>query len=569
MVLAMTSNFIFLGTQICLCRLASGSTGSHFIGNSSIWTQKLRSSRARTHAILEAVLHGNHGATETDLTKIEAIMRPTFRALPKNTMGRLAPRSVRHMIHGYFASQHGLLIQGLENHGMQLNMTGLHDADILVHKMPVLADALSKVRQSDRGLSFTDVLLTTATLERLILDESMELLSAAYLLNGLEASQHIQRDELQEVLISYLIIFEIGSKANVTDIARHHLMKENLKTRSSQSWSTLVEFEEDALNTFNYLQHDTMNPFVPVLYSFQAASKVVRSMARAYGQWQNAECHQMATDLRALDLMGSGRVPLDKFYLQSKSTDYLFTESVNYLRQIGALDEGSGGKPQVRIANYLMGPSNCIASSSYFSVCCLSECEGLMRELEQKIRAPVASVEELLSLVGNMSSSSVDAPRDLSETLVGKLRIIADRHQGKVPLHARLFAQWMHFAFPSECPYPQTIEDTAVLRPSHWSGQQRATAPDEERERCMSEFALQPEATMEESLLSQWDDVEVLLLEEVSVQGFGPFWNILRVVTLALVLLSTLLAGLRSLVHLPCCGKKAQKEERFVLPVSL
>merc|ERR1719189_1591326 len=171
-------------------------------------------------------------------------------------------------------------------------------------------------------------------------------------------------------------------------------MKQRMKTKNSQSWLTLVEFEEDALNTVNFLQRDTINPFVPVVYSFQVASRIVRSMARAYGQWQNSECRQMAAELRGLDLMGSGRVPLDKFYSQPKSADYVFTESTEYLRQIGALDEADGVKPQVRIANYLMGPTNCIASSSYFSVCCLSECEGLMRDLEQKIQAPTASAED-------------------------------------------------------------------------------------------------------------------------------------------------------------------------------
>jgi len=570
------SSIIFLGTLICVslprCS-ANGLTGSHFFsatGVSTVWRQRLRSPEARTHATLEAVLHGNHGATENDLTKIEAVLHPTFEAMPRNSLGRLAPRSVRHMIHNYFASQHGLLIQGLEPHGMQLNMTGVHDADILVQKMPELADVLSQVRHSVRGLSFMDVILITATLERLILDESTELLSAAYVLNGHEPSQSISRDALQEVLISYLITFELGSKANLTDAARHQLMKESWKTTSSQSWSTLVEFEEDALNTFIFLQHDTINPFGPVVYSFQAASQIVRSMARAYGQWQNSECHQMAAELRSLDLMGSGRVPLDKFYSQPKSADYVFTESIEYLRQIGALDEASGVKSQVRIANYLMGPSNCIATSSYFSVCCLSECEGLMRELEQKIKAPTASALQLLGLVGNMSSSSVEAPRDLPEPLVDKLWAIAERHNGKVPLHARLFAQWMHFVFPSECPYPHAVEDAAVLRPSHWSGQQRATATDEERERCISEFAMQPEAAVGEPLLSQWDDGEVLLLEDLPLRGHQLFWAVLRVAVhgaMALVLLSIVLAGLQGAVGLPCCGQRSQKKHEFVLPV--
>jgi hypothetical protein len=305
------------------------------------------------------------------------------------------------------------------------------------------------------------------------------------------------------------------------------------------------------------------------VYSFQAASQIVRSMARAYGQWQNADCRQMAAELKGLDLMGSGRVPLDKFYSQPKSANYVFSESTDYLQQIGALDEVGDVKPQVRIANYLTGPSNCIASSTFFSVCCLSECEGLMRELEQKIRAPTASAEQLLGLVGNMSSSSVDAPRDLHAPLVEKLWAIADRHNGKVPLHARLFAQWMHFVFPSECPYPHAVEDVAVLRPSHWSGQRRASATDQERERFISELALQPEAALGEPLLSQWDDEEVLLLEDLPLRGHEPFWALLRHGAMALVLLSTVLAGLQALVRLPCCRKRVEKEDKLVLSVSV
>jgi len=574
MALTLVSRSIILGALLCVSVLpfsVSGSVVSHFIstGVGSKWRQRLRSSEARTHATLEAVLQGNHGATETDLTSIEAILRPTFEAMPKNSWGRLAPRSVRHMIHSYFASQHGLLIKGLEPHGMQLNMTGVHEADILVQKMPELADVLSQVPRYVRGLSFTDVILTTATLERLILDESTELLSAAYMLNRHEPSLRIARDGLQEVLMSYLIIFELGSKANLTDVAKHQLMKKSWKSTNSQSWLTLVEFEDDALNTFNFLQYDMINPFVPMVYSFKAASQIVRSMARAYGQWQNTECRHMAAELRGLDLMGSGRVPLDKFYSQPKSADYVFTESREYLRQIGALDEAGTMIPQVRIANYVMGPSNCIASSSYFSVCCLSECEGLMRELEQKVQAPTASAVQLLALVGNMSSSLVEAPRDLPEPLVDKLLAIAERHKGKVPLHSRLFAQWMHFAFPSECPYPHSVEDAAVLRPSHWIGQLGASATDEERESFISEFASQPEAEVGEPLLSQWDDEEVLLLEDLPLRGHQLFRTMLRVVVhaaMALVLSSMVLAGLRAVVRLPCCGKRAQKEEKFVLP---
>ena len=56
--------------------------------------------------------------------------------------------------------------------------------------------------------------------------------------------------------------------------------------------------------------------------------------------------------------------------------------------------------------------------------------------------------------MANLSSSTVQAPRNLSQTLLRRLDEIALGHDGTVVLHSRLFAQWMHQAFPRECPYP-------------------------------------------------------------------------------------------------------------------
>ena len=161
-------------------------------------------------------------------------------------------------------------------------------------------------------------------------------------------------------------------------------------------------------------------------------------------------------------------MPLGRFYSQPENAEYHFTETREYLRQIGALQESGSGDLHVRIANYMTGPSNCIASSSYYSVCCLNECESLMNELEAKVLAPTTTPQRLLSLVVNMSSASVDAPRTIPAALEQKLRLIAKKNSGQIPLHGRLFAQWMHYAFPHECPYPQIAEDASVLTPRHW-----------------------------------------------------------------------------------------------------
>merc|ERR1719387_3179833 len=69
------------------------------------------------------------------------------------------------------------------------------------------------------------------------------------------------------------------------------------------------------------------------------------------------------------------------------------------------------------------------------------------------------------------SSGTIDAPRNVSAPLVKALWQVAALHDGNVPLHSRLFAQWMHYAFPHECPYPHMMGKITPLTPSEWQQQ--------------------------------------------------------------------------------------------------
>uniref|UniRef100_A0A7S1M827 EF-hand domain-containing protein n=1 Tax=Alexandrium catenella TaxID=2925 RepID=A0A7S1M827_ALECA len=417
---------------------------------------------------LEALLRGGQSSAAARLARIEASVWQTFQALPKNSAGRLAPRAVRYLVHGYFAREHGWLVKGLEPHGMQANMSEVHEVGILRDRAPALVETLLEARQMDRGLSLDDVVVMAAALERLIFGESLKLLETAYALNDLSADSPAAEEELHEVLRSYLLIFQMGVRGNLSDARKHQAIKRKL-AQIGGSWPTLVEFEEDAVRNYGFATQHQMNPFASPSYTFEAAAHIVEDLAQAYGKWQNAECRQMKEELIGLDINGDGRVPLSSFYAQPETSDYHFTESRDYLRTIGALDETVSGNPRVRIANYMLGPSNCIASSSYYSVCCLSECEALMNELEEKVRAPTAPADRLLEIVANLTSSSYapEAPRQLPEDLKGKMRAIGERHGGAVPLHGRLFAQWMHHAYPRECPYPHE-GDVNPQTPDEW-----------------------------------------------------------------------------------------------------
>merc|ERR1719487_2585969 len=352
----------------------------------------------------------------------------------------------------------------------------------------------------------------------------MELLKTAYKVNGKSVESGINENDLHEVLRSYLMIFRSSRREEMSNPELHQKVK--AASVKSASYQDLSEFAGDTLMNYDYEHRDRRNPFALQQYSFDAASQITEVMTHGYGKWQNAECRDMKAALMDLDPSGTGRVPLGSFYSQPADAAFQFSETADYLRQTGALDETGRGGPAVIIPNYLAGPTNCIASSSYYSVCCMNECEGLMNELEHKIQTPKASPERLLGLVGNMSSSTVDAPRVFPPALKEKLQTIANSHEGEVPLHSRSFAQWVHFAFPNECPYPQITESAAVLTPSQWLDDKTWTASEEERQSHIE--GSNTETTQEAPFMSQWSDDEVLPVLEPQKAKRGALAGLVR-----------------------------------------
>jgi len=202
----------------------------------------------------------------------------------------------------------------------------------------------------------------------------------------------------------------------------------------------------------------------------------------------------MKDELMTRDKHGTGLVPLALFYAQwnrSRALHYFeYVETAEHLQAIGALDETSARHPQVRIVNYILGPANCGARTSTAATCCMSECEPVVREIESHVRAPTATADRLIGVVGNVSTLTVDAPRRLPPGLAQRLRdIAAKRRGGLVPLHGRLFAEWLHFAFPHECPFPHAVEDAAVHSINFWQGRQFVHS-DTEQEEARARYAV-------------------------------------------------------------------------------
>jgi len=398
------------------------------------------------------------------LFAIEASVRPTYEAFPKNAMGQIPSQEIfAAIVRAYFLKEHGWLLKGLEPPSMVPAVTTVPQSDVLREKAPKLAEALQRLLSADRGLSLSDVVGTIAALEHLLLGESTALLRSAYALNERDPEKRLDEDGLHDVLQSYLLLFRHGLPRNVTDVSLHQRIK--ARAAQAEDWEALLKFEADAVVEAEVLEghatdHRRHHPHRHPRHSFEEAAAIASGMTLRFGKWQNSECVQMKDNLMALG-SSNGRVPLDVFHSEKKHASYQFTETAEYLQRAGALDEAEDGTQQVLVANYLLGRSNCIASSEYYSVCCLSECEALTSELEQKVQAPAWPAPQLLGLVSETPSSSVAAPRELPPDLARDLEAAAAQHGGVVPLHSADFRHFLHRAFPNECPLPTPTESAA------------------------------------------------------------------------------------------------------------
>merc|ERR1719223_2644027 len=133
----------------------------------------------------------------------------------------------------------------------------------------------------------------------------------------------------------------------------------------------------------------------------------------------------MKETLVNMEYRGTGRVRLADFYTPSLSGAFSFKESSRYLRALGALDESDPTQPSVMLANYIAAPTNCIASSGFYSVCCKSECEGLQGHSEEKIGAPEAKADTIANLISFMPSATATK---LSRQLRQRLDEVAAHH---------------------------------------------------------------------------------------------------------------------------------------------
>lgn len=393
---------------------------------------------------LELALVHSHKMTqavEETLGHLNEALLPVYRALPHSQDGRLEASAVQYLLHRYFIDRYGWFVPGS---GRQLAAN--ETLPYLLIGEGRLADSLSQ-RLGKRGLSLPEVAILAAAVEALASEEAEERLRASYRLAGLSPhEEHASEREVSRIIELNLALVMIGLDYDLITEA--------------EIYETLAEIHEpvpqwdEVFKWTKGLRAEHLAAAPEMRGSFQGLLRVFQTMHARYAHWADKECLNVKRNLATYAAPGTGRVPLDTFYEADLAGGWQADDSVKELRLMGALDETDRRQPSVVVPNYFDTPANCDDSSRYYSVCCISECEALMKHLEHELGTPRAPPQQIVSVVERLPSATVEAPRKLSGQLVRRLDSIAAIYDGHAKLHGRLFRQWMHHVYPMECPFP-------------------------------------------------------------------------------------------------------------------
>eukprot|EP00928_Gymnodinium_smaydae_P002127 TRINITY_DN10752_c0_g2_i1.p1 TRINITY_DN10752_c0_g2~~TRINITY_DN10752_c0_g2_i1.p1 ORF type:complete len:603 (-),score=132.13 TRINITY_DN10752_c0_g2_i1:239-2047(-) len=482
---------------------------------------------------------------------VEDALRHMYAALPKNGDGLLSVASARHALNRYFVQQHGWYIGGLD---LLQPVVSVARAQSAVANGWVASYLLEKLESASggKGLDLNDLTRFVALFKHLVRREVDARLAKMYEELDLPASSpsDLEPKIVDELLLFYEMVFTFAGKINIEN-KEFSTAKRLFRKMYDDETATTAWFQELAKRHFDRtgergsIKRETM-------------AQIAVAFGEEYTDLNQQECHSLKHAL--IDFgrrsIKAGRVRLPDFYNSSFHTHWQFTEKSEYLRDLGVLDESSKGKPpHVIIPNYVSARSNCLRASQLYSICCRNECEDLMTYLEQQIASPAASPERIVELVSSFGTDTVKAPRTLSQTLKKRLDDIANNNFGMVNLHGRLFAQWVHHAFPNECSYPHEKSKISPNFPDEWrqtNGHASHMTSEDERRSYVDEDTctanpseeevtpcdVDPDADPDAEVDLPWTEVEDAFAEPTHHAPSSPMWRLAALAAAALGVLT-------------------------------
>merc|ERR1740123_184303 len=376
--------------------------------------------------------------------------------------------------------------------------------------VPSFLQGLLEQRLGGRGIDLHELAALAAALEDIVHKETARRLEITYELLNLPVTAELDAADADRVIMTFAMLYLEGNfthKAEDLPILNMYYTEDYADWCAVESWFREIETR--------YLKSSSVTA---EKYNMPVLLKVVDEIGKHFGEFNDRECKNLKdTFYQMEDKRMAGRVSLSNFYRKSLHSHWNFNEKADYLRQLGALDESDPTMPRVIGPNYLGARTNCLEASSLYAVCCRNECEDLMLHLEGTIAGPKAEPERIAQLVAALPSDSVAAPRELPTALKGRLQDVAVQNGGMVPLHGRLFAQWMHHAYPRECPFPHQAGTVSPLTPNEWmreAGQENAKASAEEMQTQVASDTCSGTGPCSEARDLPWSSAEELFVSQ-------------------------------------------------------
>jgi len=402
--------------------------------------------------------HGAEKDLEEDLAQVADLLRPTFNVLPKNSHDRLSSAGVRYLLHRHFLHHRAWLVKGLAPDGQAWDAAFPMEA--LASWAPDALQTVVANHLNGRGLTLEECAVLATMLENQVHAEAIEVLSTVWKAYGFAREDSITASMMHTIVSDFVLAYIDGKYLKSLRANDGERSRDSSIAMYPSGWAATEKFVEDVQSNVSW------GIAVDGTMGFALGEQIVMRVTHKWGHHHVQECHSLKQTLLNLESKRPGRVDLSAFHASALHGDseFIFGESSVYLRQLGALDESIASSSSVVIPNYVNSPTNYVARGDLFTVVCIDECEDLFRGIERRIGEPFAEPEEIL--VAAQSLLSLEGERvDLSEHMVDKLHQVAALHGGRVPLHGRLFALWMHHAYPRDCPYPAQPGTTKPLTP--------------------------------------------------------------------------------------------------------
>jgi len=540
------SSFIFM----ILCRsVAAGTTPAQWQQPQPQQSQqKLRSAfttlpddpSQRLPSLLESALGVGNGVREERLQKLHAKLSPTWKSLQKDRYGRVGFKSLCYLVHRYFTQTYSFFISGLEP---QRASQSVEDIIILTESAPHYVSLLAN-KASRQGFSVDDAVVMVLLIESLLRESSIQGLSAVYKEHNVSGTVSLGKSA--QLIQKYMVRWMLMAQPQVLEAVERD---PSMAAATFEDWQGLQDLFTGTLRNFEHFRDlglegsssrsnsrsssSSLSSGSPMMRSFsmEDAQIVVADISQSFGSFWGTRCMDVKAKLTAMDTGKTGRVKLVKFHRAALDGDWRLSESKEYLRALGALDESSNWHgPRVIIPNYLQAISNCIITTPEYRTCCPNECESHMDYLEEAVGGPSAEPNLLVSLIQNLTAG--DEQERLTSSMQQQLLNIAETHGGLVQLHSRLFAQWLHFIFPYECAFPHLKGATQERTPQEYGFEFMATF-EELKEHAHSQNVTQNTTSNASTGTAQgmddwmtaWSHEEELLAERLQAPWENRFGN--------------------------------------------